>query len=845
LRFGDASVMSDKPASKSTPVKPTAKSAGVGSGSATKASSDTPKSKPIGDHDDDLSFLAPPEAADEIGRLGKFRVLRVLGKGGMGTVFMAEDTRLHRIVALKVMLPSIAKKPIARDRFIREARATAAIEHDHIITIYEVCGDTEEVPYAAMQYLKGMTLDDWLRAGKTLNVPQIMRIGKEIAKGLAAAHARKLIHRDIKPSNIWLDAANKGRVKILDFGLARPTNEETHLTQEGMILGTPAYMSPEQARGQDVDERCDLFSLGCVLYRLCSGKLPFMGKDAMSMLLAITSEEPADLRSISTDMPADFTALVHKLLAKKPEDRPASAKDVVQAIQNIERDWIASGRTVSSQILKSRERPLSTAPETVALGKVEDVDPALEESAITELELQKSEPPHALEKPRSSSGAWIIAALVGALFAVLSIACCLGIAITTDHGNIDLVVKDDVATKLLADANLTVRDRDHHKSLPVALGINKIPAGDYKFDEATLPPGIHVEPNPFQLERGQTLEIMFRYQPAIVLITPDDAKKLQKDWSSFLKRPIDETNSVDATLTLIPPGEFYMGSSKDQLSMHKSEFTLAFKKGFDKKNPPPDFGYINRIQNETPQHRVRISKPFYFGTSEVTLGQFARFVAANPGHLTIPEVNKKGGTGLDNGKDVGRKPDFSWRNGGPGYNPTPTHPVTNITWKDAEEFCAWLSKKEGKTYRLPTEAEWEYACRAGSAHLWSFGDDHKDATAREYAWYTSPSKLAMNPPTPSEVQRKRANGFGLFDIHGNVWEMCSDVWGPAYYEQSVKDGLAIDPKGPAPGTAPGRVVRGGSFLDSIHLTRSAYRYFLDPSLGNVHVGFRVVCEVAE
>jgi hypothetical protein len=135
LRFGDASVMSDKPASKSTPVKPTAKSAGAGSGSATKASSDTPKSKPIGDHDDDLSFLAPPEAADEIGRLGKFRVLRVLGKGGMGTVFMAEDTRLHRIVALKVMLPSIAKKPIARDRFIREARATAAIEHDHIITI--------------------------------------------------------------------------------------------------------------------------------------------------------------------------------------------------------------------------------------------------------------------------------------------------------------------------------------------------------------------------------------------------------------------------------------------------------------------------------------------------------------------------------------------------------------------------------------------------------------------------------------------------------------------------------------------------------------------------------------
>ena len=256
-----------------------------------------------GDPEESFDFLEQPQVRGELGRLAHYRVLKVLGRGGMGIVFMAEDTRLHRVVALKVMLPSIAKKSSARDRFLREARATAAIEHDHIVTIYHVSEEDEPVPYLAMQFLKGMTLDDWLRAGKTLNVPQIMRIAKEIAKGLAAAHARQLIHRDIKPSNVWLDAANRGRVKILDFGLARLTDEETQLTQEGIIVGSPAFMSPEQARGRAVDERCDLFSLGCVLYRLCAGRLPFAGTDAMSMLLEIASKEPTPLTHLNADVP--------------------------------------------------------------------------------------------------------------------------------------------------------------------------------------------------------------------------------------------------------------------------------------------------------------------------------------------------------------------------------------------------------------------------------------------------------------------------------------------------------------------------------------------------------------
>jgi eukaryotic-like serine/threonine-protein kinase len=819
--------MSDKPSPKSTAPKAAAKTVGTSSG--TKGSAGAGRNK-SGEPDEIYEFLDPSTKPDEIGRLAHYRVLRVLGKGGMGTVFMAEDTRLHRIVALKVMLPSIAKKEVARDRFIREARATAKIDHDHIITIYEV-NENSEVPYAAMQYLKGMTLEDWLKAGKTLNVPQIMRIGKEIAKGLAAAHAQGLIHRDIKPSNIWLDAANKGRVKILDFGLARPTNEETEtrLTQIGLILGTPAYMSPEQARAQAVDERCDLFSLGCVLYRLCAGKLPFAGQDAMSMLLAIQTEDPPDLQPLNADVPAAFAELIQKLLAKKPADRPESARIVVTAIQSIEREWIAGAKTTSIRPAVRPTKDARSDGETVGAEGVELVDPALEESAITELELIRPETANA-PQGTSRGRAWILAALGGAMVAVLSIFCCLGVVLATDHGVIDIVAEDDTARRLVEDAGLKVWDH-HNKAHPVKLGANQLKSGGYHFEQAGLPNGLHFDPNPFSLPRGETRTIKITYvtpkpskpvQPALVEIRSGEAKALQKEWAAFLNRDVVIVNSVNAKLVLIPPGEFTMGSSKEQ-----------FAKKIKKESVP-------EVAAEMPAHRVQITKPFYMGATEVTFDQFKSFVAATS-YRTEPAASGKGGTGLDAGKDIGRNAKFDWLNLGPGYAPSKSSPVSNISWRDAQAFCAWLSEREKKTYRLPTEAEWEYACRAGSSELWSFGDDL--AQSRNYMWFHLPLKPDKNPTKPQPVAQKKANDFGLFDMHGNVAEMCSDLWSPSYYQRCVKENLVADPKGPGPGRESSRVVRGGSFIEGAQIARSAYRQFLDPTLGHVHVGFRVVCEI--
>jgi serine/threonine protein kinase len=252
----------------------------------------------------------------------------------MGVVYQAEETALRRHVALKVMLPALAVSPTARQRFLREARAAAAIEHDHIVAIYRVDED-RGIPFLAMPFLKGEPLETRLNRERRLTTAEVLRIGREIAEGLRAAHERGLVHRDIKPANIWLEG-ERSRVKILDFGLARSAGGEGRVTQSGAILGTPAYMSPEQAAGETVDGRSDLFSLGCVLYRMCTGQLAFTGPDSIATLLAVASVHPRAPHEINPDVPPVVSQLVMRLLAKKREDRPQMAKTVVEEIEAIE-----------------------------------------------------------------------------------------------------------------------------------------------------------------------------------------------------------------------------------------------------------------------------------------------------------------------------------------------------------------------------------------------------------------------------------------------------------------------------------------------------------------------------
>jgi WD40 repeat protein len=288
-------------------------------------------------------LLAPPEAPGEVGRLGPYRVFKVLGAGGMGVVLEGEDPQLHRPVALKVMLPAIAANPSSRQRFLREARAAAAIEHDNIVAIYHV-GEDRGVPFLAMPLLKGESLEDRLRREKRLPPADVLRVGREVARGLAAAHERGLVHRDIKPGNIWLEAP-RGRVKILDFGLARSTGGgDGHLTQQGAIVGTPAYMAPEQASSSGVDARADLFSLGCVLYHAATGEPPFRGADLISTLMAVATSDPIPPRVVAPDIPPALSDLILRLLAKEPAARPATARAVAGQLRGMHGGEDTSGK---------------------------------------------------------------------------------------------------------------------------------------------------------------------------------------------------------------------------------------------------------------------------------------------------------------------------------------------------------------------------------------------------------------------------------------------------------------------------------------------------------------------
>src|SRR5262249_4391644 len=236
-----------------------------------------------------LDFLGPAAKPGSLGRLGHYEVLEVVGRGGMGVVLRAFDEKLHRVIALKVLDSALASNGSARQRFVREARAAASGSHDNVIALHAV-EDTGPVPYLVMQFIHGKTLQQKLDAAGPLPVPEILRIGLQVAAGLAAAHAQGLIHRDIKPANILLENSIE-RVKITDFGLARAADDAS-LTRSGVIAGTPAYMSPEQAEGEKVDHRSDLFSFGSVLYALCTGRPPFRAETAMAVLRRVCDDVP-------------------------------------------------------------------------------------------------------------------------------------------------------------------------------------------------------------------------------------------------------------------------------------------------------------------------------------------------------------------------------------------------------------------------------------------------------------------------------------------------------------------------------------------------------------------------
>jgi predicted Ser/Thr protein kinase len=352
--------------------------------------------------------------------VGHYRITSQLGAGGMGEVFLAEDPRLQRKAAIKFLPVEVAADPGRRQRFLKEARAASALNHPHVCIVYDV-GETEDgLPYIAMEYIEGGSLDSVLKT-RRLEIPQIVDLAAQVADALDAAHTCRIVHRDIKPANISLN--ERGQVKVLDFGLAKRMPQEStdvlgttasmQQTQSGQVLGTPSYMSPEQALGKDLDHRTDIFSVGVVLYELVTGQRPFTGANLGEILDKIVHAQPTAIARLNYDVPAELERITLKCLQKAPDRRFQSARELLVDLRNLARDLehgpaafgaAILGRTEASKMLaaaiSSRTEPSKLlarnrggiAAETFSLEELKASDVLLNYAAIDDFALHDGKP---------------------------------------------------------------------------------------------------------------------------------------------------------------------------------------------------------------------------------------------------------------------------------------------------------------------------------------------------------------------------------------------------------------------------------------------------------------------
>jgi formylglycine-generating enzyme required for sulfatase activity/serine/threonine protein kinase len=703
-----------------------------------------------------LGYLQPSSEPNSLGRLGHYEVLEVVGRGAFGTVLRTFDEKLQRVVAIKVLAPEMASTSPARKRFLREARTSAAVRHENVVAIYAV--EDDPIPYLVMEYIPGKTLQQRLDEQGPLHLPDVLRLGKQIADGLAAAHAQDLIHRDVKPGNILLEGGIDERVKITDFGLAR-TADDASMTQSGVIAGTPMYMAPEQAHGHKLNQRADLFSFGSVLYQMLSGRPPFRARTTMAVLKRVTEDVPRPIQEIIPEVPEWMCTLVGHLHAKNPDERYGSAREVSELLAQCAIDLQA--------------------------GRVPEIpDPSQRTDCAEETPAQPVQPRRSESRLHSP-----LLKVVTVLVIVLGV---LGITEATG------------VTKLFS----TI--------IPLTTGSGTlvIPTGSTQNAVVAKPP----RPKPFQWPADAP-------PLAIAPFDAEQAMQHQQAWAKYLGVTMEteivvgrnkDGKDIKLTMVLIPPGEFLMGSSDEEQARFLEEAKTS-----------NDQWGMDRISKEGPQHRVRITRPFWLSRYEVTLGQFRQFVEET-GYKTDGERDGKGGFGLFANR-WSQDPRFVW-NADEGSKQADDHPVVNVSWNDATAFRQWLSKRhDGVKYELPTEAQWEYACRAGTTTAGHYGDS-KEAM-QQHGW----CRLNAGGKTHT-VGQLRPNGFGVYDIYGNAWEWCQDYW-VRQYDEKLLGKISIDPLGPSEGKR--RALRGAGWFHGASHCRSAIRNSDSPNHSDSNLGFRL------
>ena len=719
---------------------------------------------------------ATTEASSILGTLfGRYRIERVLGSGGMGVVYLAEDLRLGRRVALKIPKFDADGKLNLSERFRREARTMASVLHRNLCPVFDV-DEQDGTHYLTMAFIEGESLSQVIKreqsadggsretANRTLtnSATKIADLIRKLALALEEAHRAGVVHRDLKPANVMFDRS--GEPILMDFGLAWMVHEtDSRVTQSGAIIGTPAYMSPEQAEGDPskVGAASDIYSLGAILYELLAGR-PIHTGGVTRVLFKLIHESPNRPSEVCGNVDPNLEAICWKAISKRPKDRFATAAKLAEALARfIEgRPWedvlsrsVSEGERSTEQLIPSLvKRPPS---HTLRVGESDRTE-VLPPDTSAETIAYHGSGELARDGSRGKSRIVLASLLLIGVFGV-------GWAIVANRTD---------------------------PSLPKNI---------------TQPPTTPVSPdiNPDDKQK-QTAEV--GPPSANAPFGPQQALALQQAWAKHLRVPEEYENSVGIKFRLLPPGEFLMGTDRDEVEERVKSANEYWASVF---------------RSETAQHTVRLTHPLYLGVYEVTQQQFQQVMSRNPSAYSASGRFAAAVAGLD----------------------TSQHPVDSMTWFEAIEFCNQLSQSEGLPpyysseadvvtsvggpgYRLPSEAEWEFACRAGTYGRWAWGDEPDRAA--DFGWYKdNPSFTQRTIP----IGTKAANPFGLHDLHGNISEWCQD-WQAPYSADAVEN-----PVGPRHGGE--KIFRGGSWNDVVWFGRAALRLRSPPAHAHSFLGLRV------
>ncbi len=719
-------------------------------------------------------------------RLPGYKILRKINQGGMSTVYLAVQIDHNRVVALKVMAPALNADPIFGERFQREAKIISQLAHPNIIAIHDV-GQYKTINYIAMDYMEQGSIGQKIKDGMT--VKDCLKTVQQVSQALDHAHNEGYVHRDIKPENILL--AKDGTVALSDFGVARSVSSNTQMTNAGTVLGTPNYMSPEQARGKDLDGRSDIYSLGIVLYEMLTGSVPYEGEEAVAIAIQhLTAPLP-----LLPNKYARLQPLINKMLAKKPQDRFQSGAEAGATIEQVLTLLNGDSGPEDELALLSpatKKRSIWQPFNKATTGANPILDIAL---------LRESANDHTAA---GSQGAKWLA--IATIFVVVTMAVAFWYWRSYQFDQ-QLIARTPAVTS----SQGPIMPPDRQGAAPPIELASEVSQGEIERPPTELvtepeplePPPVPTYPlivkvTPSQGSYVRVMNIVEKYQPGLRL--PNGEYRIQVGapgyWQKELWATIDNApQTIDVELSV--------ASHPGDLIQHQP---LSDVPGPEMIVIPPGQFIMGdlRYSDTQPRHEVIISKPFAISVGEVRFAEYDAYLAATGKPLLGDE---------------------GW-----GRN---SRPVINISWQEAREYAQWLAKTTGQPYRLPTEAEWEYIASSGGLQEfpWSgSAEEGKELANCRGGCRSEYNTLFVSKTAPS--RKFSANTFGVFDMAGNVAE-----WTATCYVRTY------DPVDGPEQTSCDRVVRGGSFIDDIEQLDVFRRNHFSEDYRDKYTGFRVALDL--